>query len=272
MAKTKVKKKLTAFGIVIAIIAVIAFGVFSYIKNYAAFAPEEYDKAALVVSDRYVKISDKIIKIEMPNAACTIFDVYCVEKGKIYFAYGTGGIWNVASTDFSGKKITVYYKYENAGKYERLSCLSDYDNVMGGLYNNGKIYLKGNEGIIELELNTQQVKFVPKMPDKSYKWTADNGKFTVNNKEIKLDEMAKKNSNAYEIKEIADKHNNTFIDEISCIDNNVYIVGTVTNPLGIKYGVLFRYDEENESYKYLETGITKTNAYAIPVISFFGKK
>lgn len=276
MEKSKGKKKITAFIIVIAVIGGIVFGAFSYVKNFASYTPEEYDKAAVVVSDRYVVLADKTIKIESPSAACEIFDVYCIEQGKVFFAYGTGGIWNVASTDFTGKNITVYYKYENAGKYERLSCLSDYKDAMGGLYNNGKIYLKGNEGIVELNLASQEVKMVKALPAKSYYWTNDNGTFRVGKKndlkEITIDNMAKKNSSAYEIKEIADKKNSKFITEISCINDQVYISGIVENPLGIKYGVLFSYYPDSDSFKYIDTGITKTDAYPIPVISYFGKK
>ena len=272
--KKKSKKGLAVILIILIGLGGIGFIIFNSINNYVKFEAEEFDKAALVVSDKYVKVNDKVVTLQTPSKASKVVDVFCVERGRIYFAYGIESTWGIASMDMQGKNITVYYKYENAGKYQRLSTLSDYTDALGGLYYESKIYLKGNDGIFVLDLNKEEVTETKEMPGIDYKWTVQDGKATFGKADSKgpqslsLYDIAEKSHVGSALKSLGG--NSGVITEINSSNGSIFFVGQITGKFGIKYAVLFRYDTETDTYKYLGSSITKTDASSIPVISFFG--
>ena len=267
------KKKVIIIAVIIAITAALAFGVYSYINNYASFEPEEFDKAALVVSDNTIHLSTKTVRLPTPSKANKILDVYCVDRGRVYYCYGVDNIWNIASTDMEGKTIKAYYKYENAGIYQHLSSLSDYSDAYGGLYRDGCIYIKGQEGILIFDLKAETMTQAEEMPKLDYAWKLENGKASFGKKgelkSITLNDIAQKNYAASELAKLCSS--DEFITGVSAVDGNYYITGQLTGKFGMNYAVLFRYEPETDTYKYLNTSITKTDAFPIPIISYFGR-
>ncbi len=278
MSEQKTKKGKKALAVIMAVVIILGaacFGVISSVINYVKLDAEEFDKAALVVSDKYVKINDKTVRLTTPSKASKIVDVYCIERGRVYFAYSIENTWGIASIDMEGKNITVYYKYENGGKYQRLSTLSDYSDALGGLYYESKIYLKGQSGIIVLDLNKETVEEKKEMPKTGYKWTVSDGKASFGkpkdkeNADLTLYDIADKSHCGAALRKLGG--NSGIITEINSSNGSVFFVGQITGRFGIKYAVLFRYDTETDTYKYLGSAITETDASSIPVISFFGK-
>lgn len=286
--KTNKKRIITIITAVIVLLAAAVLGGYYYLSNYASYTPEEYGKISVAVSDRYVILDNKKIKLQTPEISANILDVFCVDRGRIYFLYErqtTNTVnphtWIIASTDLEGKNIVMYYKYFNAGEYNRLSLCTDYSQLKGGLYLDGKIYLKADDGIIVFDLQKEAVEEVEKMPECAYDLSSDEKAGTVyisqkklkEKREISLDTVAAKNGNAAAVKQLGD----AALHKIYCVNGEIYITGSVKGKFGQSYGVLFKYDFESDTYKYVNTKWLNSKDegflyFPVPVLSYFQKR
>lgn len=122
---------------------------------------------------------DEILNVEQGGGF--VEEVYCVRNDRIYFCYSTYSSpyeeWHIASVSLRGEDFQEHFcNTEDSisqGKYlyDKLSYASGEEHLIGGLYHNGKIFLRSQTKCFAYDINTDTVTEVDTLPTLEYTFT-----------------------------------------------------------------------------------------------------
>ena len=207
-----------------------------------------------------------------------VMQVFTIFDSRIYFLYSVyedydnskSCLFNIAYIDMNNTKdICILYSeiFEPLPEYY-MYTEKDYSE-RSSFYYDGKIVVKDDSKLIEYDVKTDTVKeYDPKeyqYPQKRYQYTVneDGSEILLKDTErgieklITLDDMA---SNQY-MQQILSVKDETLPSGLSRIDHflrnvqelngKAYIVGSMSNPQGEEFAVLFEYDIDSSEFKYV---------------------
>lgn len=226
----------------------------------------------LIYDSQRVSYNDTI-RVKTDSTGGSLNEVLCVNDDVMYYVYkeydksANKFVWVLASLNLESEEFKTLYvmrhdKYQE--KYIKLSYVSDYKDKCGGMYEDGKIYLKSEKQTISYNINTQETDEHAELPTRRYTWELsikDKCAYIVDNdkditRTITLESMAKDNSYAKRLKKVTDFpffmwSTEYSINEIKCQDDQIYLKLSFLTPKGVLYDVVFKYDLEADKLQFL---------------------
>lgn len=145
----------------------------------------------------------------------------------------------------------------------------------GGLYANGKIYLKGISKTIAYDIQTGTVQ-ESEIPPSKYVWSIEDrgSRITIENTEqgetktLTLEEMSKTNAYAQQLSGLSLHDDSRFFVKAKVVDDDVYIIGEVLNWWGEAFAVVFKYDFSTNQVFYVsaikvEDGVSTNYSFVV---------
>lgn len=220
-----------------------------------------YDKEQNILFDL-----GEILEVEQKHGF--VEDVYCVRNSRIYFCYSTHtnstlyDEWHIASVSVDGDDFQEHFhntEDPTKGQYEQLAYADQNERAVGGLYHNGKIFLRGETKIFAYDIDTDTVADAENLPTLEHSFTIskDNQQLLIENtktnerRTVTLQSMAK--TNAY-VNQLLRLHSGEaldyfFADAVS-IDGEIYIICSVVGFFRT-FSLTFQYDFANDEVKFV---------------------
>jgi len=212
------------------------------------------------------------------NIESTAQEIFCINDSEIFFVHtknikddSNGQLWGISSVNIETNKKTLWYSgiftlgKEDYIEYKKLSQYSDITSLCGGMINGDNIYLKDSSHTVSFNIKTKEVNEDAQMPLRRYEWTVvPNSYIEITNKEnkstvrIEKEQFFEKNEYANRLKELNNKKTISrygFCDEFFCkvmlVEEKIYIVCEVFNFIGDAFAIVFEYESESDTIKYI---------------------
>ena len=211
----------------------------------------------------------EILNVEQGNGF--VEEVYCVRNNRIYFCYSTSTHslqyeeWHIASLSLGGEDFQEHFHNmedpirDGKHLYEKLSYAYREDHSIGGLYHNGKIFLRTQTKNFAYDIDTDTVTEVENLPTLKYTFTVseDNQQLLIENtktnenRTVTLQSMAKINAYAEQLLDIhSDDAFDYFFANAVSVDEEIYIICEVVGFAYI-FSLMFEYDFANNEVHFV---------------------
>lgn len=267
----------TVILLVASVIGVITFD--SFKRPLSKWKPESDDNNMYVEFQEYllydsqrVSYNDTIMEKTAPEGG-SLVEVFCVEGDTMYYVYKKRDNnenkfnWVLASWNFNSEEFKILYvmKHDKSSvTYQKLSYVSDGEDICGGMYEGGKIYLKSESEVVAYDIKTQEINEHAELPMRRYIWEFSMEKdraYVLDTekgitKTISMETMAKQNSYANQLNELRKEkisagRSNRIFKSIKCQDGQIYLILSLSNSNCLFYDFVFKYDFETEQILYL---------------------
>lgn len=275
------KKTIICISAVVLVLLILSLNVIFLISlvrrlNLTTFFSDwevETDKPALLTSfENQIKCNSIDINLESIIPAGRVYDIFGVKDDTIYFYYETRNeqgnyIAHLASVAVAGEDFREIYNWvlSTESRYIKFSDTNDRSCPLGGLYENGCIYLHGDDKTIRYDIQTGEIDESAEIPACHYTWSIeDKQKILIENsetgvtREITLERMAQSNDYANRLLQLSEKNKDKsptrelFVG-VKIYGDDIYLMCEVSSLLWSEYAVFFKYDFDSDCVKHAGT-------------------
>jgi len=203
--------------------------------------------------------------------------IYSIENGRIYFLGSEQDEnqeltnWRIASMKTDKSDLQIHYQID-VMKHEKYYDLSNslqktMNPVCGGIYDDHHIYIKAYDTIVAYDIMNDTVETVDSLPSCTYSIDANSFDYVVISKNnesgrtITPESMAKTNayvSKLLELEQCRTIDGESFLENFfiyaRVLDGEIYLVCRIYNLYGFSDAILFQYDYETDTVRYVTAG------------------
>ena len=181
----KLKKLMACILLGVMLLSLVSCGLDKNLESqFDTWASEKNENIHNVWANQFVYLESGKIDLCDYVADKIFLEVFLEQDGVLYFCYADRveseyprQIWNLASLNLATGEERVLFSDELSSvekaegyEYSQLAYCSNRDVLYGGLYENGKIFLKGSEKIIAYSITDKTVQEIASLPTGNYSW------------------------------------------------------------------------------------------------------
>lgn len=257
-------------------------------RHISGWTPESDEEVLNVRWNTEVDFKDHTLnlyeKYEYNGFKIRPMEIFCINAERIWFVFssgikstdGLGSLWHIASIKLDGSDFVVNYTCNlfdisdyNGSKdgYSRLAYKNDDDNLCGGIYINGKIYLRGRDHSVEYDIATNTGREMEEFPKARYKaiFSEDFKQITISDceqniaKTISLESMASENEYAKKIVDVVSGKTGVWVDSgnfsvVKITGDRIIIIYSIMNAWGHSISAVFDYNFSSEEVRFMSSG------------------
>ena len=236
--------------------------------------PQSDVQVLTVVDDTALHYGNTVSHLDLSQGI--VEEIYCVKNNRVYFCYSTAlsesdshREWHIGSTTLTGDDFRDHrLSLPSSGStYVKFSYDYQAYGNYGGLYQDGKIFLRGKDKTLAYDIDADAITTIDTLPSQKYRAVIENpytivleDSRSLHKRTITLDKIAKENEYANEILKLKPKKRwdglsylSNFFANVKIVDGDIYLICEIFNGYGKSFTVLFQYDFHSDRVYYLSS-------------------